>query len=367
MSPAQQALARARSLVAISRWTDAIGILGPALAESGTAGEAHCLHAQCLLALGKPRDAAAAAKQALAVEPAREWAHRLLAIADLRTGRRRAALTAAQEAARLEPSSAHTLHTLAVCQLALRQRTAAQMSAHAALEANPQSAMAELTAGLVAEARRDLDGAEQHYREGLRLEPQHADLALRLGKLLHRRGRREEAADAYLAAARSNPTDARARHGLSRLGLPVLGGGVALVIKLIILNGALGIIGGSPKPPRVALVLGILLAVAGAIDRTFRVRGTRALPAHIRTGLRSDHRNAALRFLRLTALAAIPLGVWCALISTSAGGGELRAGAFFAFAIAGLAASRHFWVGPRLGLEATRRSAVRIFARLRRA
>jgi tetratricopeptide (TPR) repeat protein len=367
VNPGYQALARARSLVAISRWNEAIGILGPALAESSTAGEAHCLRAQCLLALGKPGEAAAAARQALAVEPAREWAHRLLAIADLRTGRRRAALTAAREAVRLDPSSAHTLHTLAVCQLALHQRMEAKTSAEAALEANPQSSMAELTAGLVAEADRDWDTAEHHYREGLRLEPQHADLALRLGKLLHRRGRRDEAADAYLAAARSNPTDVRARHGLGRLGLPVLGGGVALLIKLVILNGALGVIGGSPTPMRIALVLGILLAVAGAIDWTARVRGTRGLPMHIRAGLRSDHRNSALRCVRIAALFALPLGVWSAVISSSAGGGPARAAAFFAFAIAGLLASRHFWIGPRLGLEAVRHGAGQVFAFLRRA
>ncbi|HEY5317780.1 MAG TPA: tetratricopeptide repeat protein [Solirubrobacteraceae bacterium] len=367
MNAAQQALARARSLVAISRWQDAIGTLGPALAESATAGEAHCLRAQCLLALGKPRDAAAAAKQALAVEPGREWAHRLLAISDLRTGRRRAALTAAREAVKLDPSSAHTLHTLAVCQLALRHRTAAQTSAQAALEANPQSAMAELTAGLVAEARRDWDGAEHHYREGLRLEPEHGDLALRLGRLLHRRGRRNEAAEAYLAAARSNPTDARVRHGLSRLGVPVLGGGVALLIKLVILNGALRFIGVSPTPLRVALVLGIVLAVAAMIDWTLRLRGTRGLPDHIRTGLRSEHRNSALRALRVAALFAFPLGVWCALISRSGGGGAVRAAAFFAFAVAGLMASRHFWIGPRLGTEIMRRGAGQLFARLRRA
>jgi tetratricopeptide (TPR) repeat protein len=367
VSPAQQALARARSLVAISRWRDAIGILGPAFAESATAAEAHCLQAQCLLALGNPREAASAAKLALAVEPTREWAHRLLAIADLRTGRRRAALEAAQEAARLEPSSAHALHTLVVCQLALNQRAAAETSAQAALEANPQSAMAELTAGLVAEARRDWEGAERHFREGLRLEPQHSDLALRLGKLLHRRGRRGEAADAYLAAARSNPTDTRARHGLSRLGLPVVGGGVALVIKLVVLNGALGVIGSSPKPLRVALVLGVLLAVAGAIDWTFRVRGTRGLPDQIKAGLRSDHRNSALRCVRLAAFAAIPLGFWCAVIPTSAGGGPARAAAFFAFALAGLAAARYLWIGPRLHRDDVRRSAGELFARLRRA
>jgi tetratricopeptide (TPR) repeat protein len=367
VNPAQQALARARNLVAISRWQDAIGILGPAFAESATAGEAHCLHAQCLLALGKPRDGATSAKRALALEPNREWAHRLLAIAELRTGRRRSALASAVEAVRLDSYSAHTLHTLAVCQLALRQRTAAEASAQAALEANPQSSMAELTAGLVAEARRDWDRAERHYREGLRIEPQHTDLALRLGKLLHRRGRREEAADAYLAAARSNPTDARARHGLSRLGLPVVGGGVALLIKLVILNGALGVIGGSPTPMRIALVVGILLAVAAALDWIARVRGTRGLPGHIRSGLRSDHRNSALRAVRVAALLAVPLGMWCAAISTSAGGGAVRAGAFFAFAIAGLALARQFWIGPRLGGEMLRRAAGQAVARLRRA
>jgi tetratricopeptide (TPR) repeat protein len=367
VNPAEQALARARSLVAISRWQDAIGILGPALAESDTAGEAHCLRAQCLLALGKPREAAVAAKQALAVEPGREWAHRLLSIAELRMGRRRAALAAASEAVRLDPSSSHTLHTLAVCQLALRQRTAAHASAQAALEANPQSSMAELTAGLVAEARRDWDGAEGHYREGLRLDPQHTDLALRLGKLLHRRGRRDEAAEAYMAAARSNPTDARARHGLGRLGLPVVGGGVALLVKLVILNGALGAIGGSPTPLRIALVLGVLLALAAAADLIARVRGTRGLPDHIRSGLRSDHRNSALRAVRVAALFAAPLGVWCLAISTSAGGGATRAAAFFAFAIAGLFVSRHFWIGPRIGPEVMHRIATRAFARLRRA
>lgn len=367
MNPAQQSLARARSLVAISRWQDAIGILGPALAESDTAGEAHCLRAQCLLALGRPRDAAGAARQALAVEPGREWAHRLLAIAELRTGRRRAALAAASEAVRLDPLSAHTLHTLAVCQLALRQRPAAEVSANAALEANPQSSMAELTAGLVAEARRDWDRAEHHYREGLRIEPQHTDLALRLGKLLHRRGRRDEAAEAYLAAARSNPTDVRARHGLGRLGLPVVGGGVALVIKLVILNGALGVIGGSPTPLRIALVAGILLAVAAALDWIARVRGTRRLPNHIRSGLRGDHRNSLLRALRVAALFAVPLGVWSAVLSSSDGGGPALAAGFLAFAAAGFLVARHFWIGPRTGAEVWRRAAIQAFARLRRA
>jgi tetratricopeptide (TPR) repeat protein len=367
VNPAQQALARARSLVAISKWQDAIGILGPALAESATAGEAHCLQAQCLLALGKPREAGVAAKHALGVDPGREWAHRLLAIAELRTGRRRAALAASMEAVRLDPSSAHTLHTLAVCQLALRQRAEAQASADAALGANPQSSMAELTAGLVAEARRDWDRAEHHYRQGLRLEPQHTDLALRLGKLLHHRGRRDEAAAAYLAAARSSPTDARARYGLGRLGLPVVGGGVALLIKLVILNGALSAIGDSPTPARIALVLGILLAIAGAVDWIARVRGTRGLPTHIRSGLRGDHRNSALRAVRIAALFAVPLGVWSALISSSAGGGAARATAFLVFAIAGLLVSRYLWIGPRLGPAVMRRAASQAFARLRRA
>ncbi len=146
-----------------------------------------------------------------------------------------------------------------------------------------------------------------------------------------------------------------------------MGGGVALLIKLVILNGALGAVGGSPTPLRIALVVGILVAVAGAVNWVARIRGTRRLPDHIRSGLRGDHRNSALRAVRVAGVLAIPLGVWSALIPSSAGGGGALAAALLAFAVAGLFLTRHFWVGPRLGREVLRRAASQALARLRRA
>ena len=347
MSAACQALAKARSLVAIRRWRDAMDVLAPALATEATAAEGHCLRAQCLLGLGEPGQAAAAAKHALAVRPDSEWAHRLLGVAYLRAGHRRAARAEAAEAVRLAPQSVHALHLLAMCQLVLGRRAAAEQAARVAVEADPQEPLAHLTLARVAASRREYETAERAYREGLRLAPDDADLSLGLAQLMRRLGRREEAATAYLAAARSDPADARARHGLARLGLPAAGLGTFGVIKVMALLGAGHALDGI-RPIWAGLIVGICLLMACVITTVLRVRGTRNLPAAVRQGLRGDHRNAALRWLRLGAVAALILAIWAAALPGSAGGGAGEALGFAAFAAVAASAVHRFWTGPRL-------------------
>lgn len=363
MNPTDQALAKARSLVAIRRWREAMDMLGPPLTGGASAGEAHCLRAQCLLGLGQPGQAAGAARQALAARPDSEWAHRLLGIAYLRTRHRRAALAEAAEAVRLAPRSVHALHVLAICELANRRRAAADRTARAAVEANPQEPLAHLTLAKTAAARKDHDTAERAYREGLRLAPDNHDLALGLGQLMHRLGRRDEAATAYLAAAHSNPADARARRGLARLGLPVTGAGVYAAAKVV------GILGVSHtliglRPAFAALIVGTGLLLGGLITTALRVRGTRRLPAPVRQGLRADHRNAALRWLRLAAVAALILAIWAAALPTSAGGGAGEAVLFAVFAAAAAYTVHRLWAGPRRSAAQVGRAlGKRFFAR----
>lgn len=364
MNTGHQALARARSLVTIHRWREAMDVLAPALAAEATAGEAHCLRAQCLLGLGEPGQAAGAARQALAVRPDSEWAHRLLGIAYLRMGRRRAAHNEAAEAVRLAPQSAHALHLMAMCQLALRKRAAAKRTARAAVAANPQQALAHLTLAKVAARGRDHETAERAYREGLRLEPDDPELSLGLAELMHRLGRRDEAAAAYLAAGRADPTDTRARRGLARLGLPAAGAGTFGLIKLLALVGVLRSLSvpgvgralDSARPVTVGFVLGAGLLLAGAITTVLRVRGTRRLPAPVRQGLRGDHRNAVLRWLRIAAVAALVLALWAAALPGSRGGGPGVALGFAAFAVVAAYGVGRFWTGPRRSVAGVARA-----------
>jgi hypothetical protein len=70
------------------------------------------------------------------------------------------------------------------------------------------------------------------------------------------------------------------------------------VIKVMALLGAGHALNGV-RPIWVGLIVGISLQLACVITRALRVRGTRKLPPALRQGLRGDHRNAALRWLRL--------------------------------------------------------------------
>lgn len=363
MTGEHAAIARARSLVAVKRWRDAMEALAPAYGNEATAADAYCLQAQCLLALGQPGQAAAAARQALSWRPDSEWGHRLLAIAYLRTGYGRDASAEATEAVRLAPKSAHALHTLASCQLARGKRDAAYETARMSVAANPQEPLAHLTLAQAAMAQELYTLAERSYREGLRLNPNNVDLALGLGRALHKLGRRHEAAEAYLAAGRADPTDSRARHRLARVGLPAVSAGTVFVLTILLkgltIIGAQNVIRLRPgwlQPNWTALVVGSAVLLAGGTAMSLRVRGTRRLPEAVRQGLAADHRNAALRWLLIAAVVALFLAIWASALPASEGGGLGEAAGFAAFAVAAAYVAYRFRARPRRGAADIARS-----------
>jgi tetratricopeptide (TPR) repeat protein len=325
----EAALARAEGLIAIERWQEALTALSPALGSDDTAADAHCLASQCHLGLHQWKEAKAEAERALAFFPDHPWPHRLLAIAYLQGGSVREAGKHAAEAVRLEPNSASSLHVLVLAQLADKRTVAAEQAATASLAANEHEPMAHLSMAMVKEAQRDWPAAEAAYREGLRIEPDDPQLTLGLARTLHRQGRkrREEAGDAYLAAARANPTGKAARHGLSRLGLPIFG--VGLIIKLFLIGGLQASLH-LDNPLEVAGLLGGIAVLLGGGLTLLRVRGTRHLPESVRSGLLLDHRNYALGWLALAGVVAAGTGIWAAFVSSDNGGGPLVAAALLA-------------------------------------
>lgn len=345
MTGEHAAIARARSLVAVKRWQDAMEALVPAYGNGATAADAHCLQAQCLLGLGQPGQAANAARQALAAEPDREWAHRLLAVACLRMEHRSGAIAAAREAVRLAPTSAHALHVLALSQLLLGHLQAADKTARAAVAANPEEAVAHLTMAQVAVAHQAYVLAERAYRETLRLDPGNDDGLLGLGRVLHRLGRRKEAAEVYMAAGYTDPADAKARHRLARIGLPAARLDPVFVATRVLFIGVPTLI--LLRPGWAAVVAGGFVLIAGGAATALRVRGTRRLPEAARQGLAADHRNAGLRWLQVAALLALVLAIRAAALPAARGGGFGEAAGFGAFAVTAAYLAHRFWTGPR--------------------
>jgi tetratricopeptide (TPR) repeat protein len=354
------ALAKARHLITIRRWQQALDVLGPLLGSGASAAPAHCLAAQCLLEVGRLAEAQTAARQVLAREPGNEWAHRLLAIIYLRKGRLRAAREQAAAAVRLAPRSVPALHLLTACQLATGQRTAASGTASAAIAVAPGEPLAQMALAMAAIAARDWETAERAYREGLRLHPGNHELTLGLARVMHHQDRNDDAAAAYLAAAHGDPADTRIRSGLASLGMPGLKAWTssrALVLRmlaaLLLVIFAVAMDAGSPA--RTVVTVGVTLTAGAALTMLLRLRGARRLPAQVRKGLEREQRNAALRWLQYAAAAATVLAIWAAVVPASQGGGITITVALLAFAAAAWLTAHHLWAGRHASTSDVRR------------
>jgi tetratricopeptide (TPR) repeat protein len=309
--PTATALQRAHALTDLERWPEAVQALQPALADPQAGAEPWCLLALCQLALDQTKDAERSARRAIAAQPQQEWGHRLLATALGQAGRLRTAIRACEEALRLEPDLGHGLYLMTTLQISRgRPRTAERLAARN-LQANPHLALAWEGAAHAALARRKWSEAEQHAREGLRIDPQDADLALLLGRALNHQGRTKEAAEAFAAAARSDPTDHRPRRALGRLGVPILGGlGLILIkaapflflrlIRLIV----------SLTPAQSAVILTVLFGGWYGVTELRHLRARRQLTPQLREIATRQRRQDARVWVLFAAVSAGVLAGW---------------------------------------------------------
>jgi Flp pilus assembly protein TadD len=338
------AIAKARHLIELRRYGEALDALGPAAADASTRPEASCLRAQALVGKGAGGAAVKAAREAVALDPHHEWPHRLVAIAYMQTDRHKRALSAAKRAVRLEPHQVETLHVLALCQVNRGKKKDARAIVATMLQKWPDSALAHETAGIVAAARKDWAVAERHFREALRISPQDAEVARALAEVLRRSGRRQEAGNTLLAAARADPTNQEVRRSLGRLGLPAAVGGFT-IFKVML---SVQVVRALPylQPVVVAIALWTFVAAVGGYLTQRRYLGTRDLPAHVHEGLSSEHRNYGLTWLAWGGVLSLPLAAWAGVESLAAGGSVMLAVVLGILGVAALVTACAAWSGP---------------------
>jgi tetratricopeptide (TPR) repeat protein len=325
--PADRAVEHARNLIDLQRWAQAGEALAPALADPGAGAEPWCLLARCQLSLDRPAEAVVSAARAAALEPEQEWPHRLQAVAWLHRNRPKRAREHAARALALAPESPETLYLMAQVHLACSQWADAAECARRNLAANPEASMSWESAAMVDLHGADWAGAERNARAGLALAPQDADLIMILGQSLERQGRADAAGQAYAAATRADPSDQRGRRALGRLGIPLLGGGVLLAVKLGFVLSANGLrmsLGQHWLGFRTVLaVVALALAVPYAVLEFRHRRATAQLTPELRDTARRQRRQDARGWLLVAAVGAGLLGLVAVLLPDPPAAGAL--------------------------------------------
>jgi tetratricopeptide (TPR) repeat protein len=341
---------RARALIDLGRYTQALDELAPLLAGPDDA-DAISLAAQALLALGRMDEAVNMAERAIAADPQEEWGHRLRSRAlmgaartkkgperDLLLGK---AVQSAREAARLAPSQVMTLRSASEVERVAGNYVEAEGAIRWAIQLDPTSPETWAADGLLAIEHGDTDRAERSNRRAIELNPNMATAWNNLGVALQRQGRWREATAAYIQSVRLNPPESLFQANAARIGLVLLGI-VAMLIPLPVLLLPYGSI--------------IYLAVYCTGTFLFRPGGPLRQQAEtlgIRTALRAQRLPLQRRFtqavgLRLTYRVAVLL-VFIAFLLTAnrtPSGVEILA---FLFLLAAF-----FWQGIRAKRRAAR-------------
>lgn len=321
-------LTRARSLVDLNRYEQALDELDRAGVDQSDAAEALCLRARALLGMDRCSEAASVAHRACEAAPDWEWPHRLVAISEQGRGRYRQALTAAREAARLAPWMLETKHVLALAQVNAGEKAAAEQAAAAAVAEHPQAPMAHETVARVAWSLDRLDLAEAAARRALELDPLDDQLQALLADVLAARGRAQESNVLRVEAVRSNPRSQEHRRDLSKsLGAAaVVAVGAAkagVLAKALSVNAAVQIpraigraVDENPAGPLFGCCLAVhLVAIVTWLVRARRRRAARAtLPAGYWEGLRAERRFGDLGQLKLTGGVTLALAAVAVLV-----------------------------------------------------
>lgn len=308
-------LARARVLVDMGRWAQAVDALGPVVAAAPDDGDAWCLLAQARLNTGDHGGALEAAGRAVRLEPDREWPHRIASVALEGQGRTAEALAAAQTCVRLSPNAWQSHLQLADTAAALRQRQVVREAVGRALALGPDEPEVHVLAARHARSRR---AAREHHRRALALEPDHPVAQHELTRLSVPRlrgrlallspGESARATDGYARALRSDPQQRVSRHGLA----VVVGAVVFRTVTLVLLT---TLVAGLVAQRSAPVVVGIGLAAAVAYPALFVRSASSTARGYLARALRDGYKVTAA----LTVLAAVVLAWWAGALLLGAG------------------------------------------------
>lgn len=315
----ERALARARVLVDMGRWAQAVDVLGPVVAAAPDDGDAWCLLAQARLNTGDRGGALEAAGRAVRLEPDREWPHRIASVALEGQGRATEALAAAQTCVRLSPNAWQAHLQLADTAATLGQRAVVRQAVERALALGPDEAEVHVLAARHARSRRT---AREHHRRALALEPDHSVAQHELTRLSVPRlrgsmallspGESARATDGYAQALRSDPQQKVSQHGLA----VVVGAVVFRTVSLVLLTTlAVGLVAPRSAPVGVGVGVGVGLLAAVAYPALFVRSASSVTRAYLVRSLRDGYKVTAA----FTALSVVVLAWWAGSLLLGAG------------------------------------------------
>ncbi len=219
------ALARARVLLDLRRYADALPILGPLVAARPDDAEPLLLLTRALAGVGRRDEALTSAEHACALVPERAYAHRLRAEVLIELGRFRPALQAAERSVELAPESAESHWVLARAAVARRQYTKAAREAEIVGQLAPGSELGFHACGYIAVKRHKWKAAEREYRSAVALDPQSPMLLNNLGLAVLHQGRTVEATDLFIRAGQLDATkDIYLKNTAIAAQVPLIGG-----------------------------------------------------------------------------------------------------------------------------------------------
>jgi len=226
-------IGRARALMDVGKWREALKPLRQALVIEPENGEALCRISFACLQLREFEKALAYANRAVQNEPANEWGYRLRGLALLRVGRKTEALLSAEEAVRLAPHWPPALYVLTETQVANQRLSEARQSALRACVIAPESPESHIVLSMVAMEYKSWREAEKYLRKALSLQPTSYAVLNDLGVCLLNQKREREAIEMFRQAARANPAAELVRNNLKNSVvkyLPVPGAVLGIVL-----------------------------------------------------------------------------------------------------------------------------------------
>jgi Flp pilus assembly protein TadD len=312
------ALDRARALIQVRRYGDAVAIARQAVGVDPSDARPWCVLAEAQIGMGDNPGALVSARQAIALSPDSATAYQLASVALNGTGQDGEAVYTARQAVRLTPDSWSALTRLARALVPVahhpRELSEARELAIRAREMAPMEPHSHLTVGAIEAAGDNREGAVAAYRRVLELDPDnhvaHNEIA-RLQLLENPRGFAPRslatAVNHFATAVQSAPDSAVSRRNID----VVVGIFLARSAYLIFLSAwATFFLSGSSST--VARVIPILiLVIPGVFASRFVTRLTPSLRVFIRRALLYPrHRLVAAA----AEVAAIALVVAAALI-----------------------------------------------------
>jgi tetratricopeptide (TPR) repeat protein len=329
---AEPALERARSLIEVHRFADAVPLLRQALVADPQSLDAHCMLAISLHVTGQSREGLKIAGDAVLLDPEAEWAHRVRALILTGLGRHKEALAAATQCAALSPDDPRSLECLARAQHACRQKKEAAATAAQLVALAPEWDSTHELLGDIALDNKRWKEAEHYYRNALRLDPSSYSAQNNLGVALQRLNRNKEATECFHQASKLNPVEKTSRDNLYSA---VKGyAGVSFVtfwVLLQVIRVFAASIRGLPESQQTLATIGFVIVVGGAVGTAYwfwRKRMNELHPtvtAFYRDEQRRTNVGAASRIsaLVILILAVLACTSWTAVLFTE---GPVHAG-----------------------------------------